>query len=374
MEEEKWQRKEKGKERETAKAAGAATAAAATAPPPPPATAGGSKGHGAVRSSVGKRQDVAPINDENLEVAETPCDRCEEANYFCWVYVPKPRGPQRKSCHRCHLLRKSCSLAVVWKMEKKVQRSVKMLEKVHRVTKAAEKKEARVAASKETVEEEVEETEEELPKKNKGKAKTVEHSTVIHICPRQASKMVKEVKDEMKEEVKEEVKEVKVDGSALEWQSTGKFFLITDYRHILTTVLLEGMQAGPSSGVVRQRRMRASDVSEIYAQLRSMEESTRVRFDELRQDMGQIESNADMMKRFFREQLAEVQRHSNETLDHTRSYENQVGLLSQQTAALHSSLSAIHNQSSQLTGCLATMMDQWMNQRQGDGTINSSQL
>jgi len=134
--------------------------------------------------------------------------------------------------------------------------------------------------------------------------------------------------------------------------------------------------------------MRASDVSEIYAQLRSMEESTRVRFDELRQDMGRIESNADTTKRFFGEQLAEVQRQSNETLDRTRVYDNQLELLQQQTAALHSSLSTIHTQSSHMTSCLSTMMnrfeklsfdlptmmDQWMIQRHGEGTISSSQL
>ena len=119
-----------------------------------------------------------------------------------------------------------------------------------------------------------------------------------------------------------------------------------------------------------------------------MEESTRVQFNELKQDVGRIDSNADTSKRFFSEQLATVQSQAQQALERTTGLSNQVGQLSQQSTDMHNTLSAMHTHSSELTRCLGKMMekfeklnfdlpsimDHWATQRQGEGTLNAAQL
>ena len=66
-----------------------------------------------------KKEATAPPPDLDLLKAPEECDRCILQEEVCWVFARKPRGPQRKSCHRCHSLRKSCSLTVTKRAEVK---------------------------------------------------------------------------------------------------------------------------------------------------------------------------------------------------------------------------------------------------------------
>ena len=147
-------------------------------------------------------------------------------------------------------------------------------------------------------------------------------------------------------------------------------------------------EAGPSSGLVRCPCPRATDISEIYAQLREMDNLNRMRLDEVKQEVDCLDSNTVTINRRFDEQLTAVKDITQQALERTTGIQDQVDQLHKQTSDMHGSLSAIHNHSfelmkslgkmmerfEQLSFELPNMMDQWGRTQNGNGTVSGSQL
>ena len=53
-------------------------------------------------------------------------------------------------------------------------------------------------------------------------------------------------------------------------------------------------EAGPSSGLIRRPRPRATDISEIYAQLREMDDLNWMRLDEVKQEVDRLTSRGHL--------------------------------------------------------------------------------
>ena len=148
-----------------------------------------------------------PTSDITLLKALVPCDRCQLFDESCWTFMEKPRGPQRKSCHRCHMLRKTCSLSAEWRTKQAEEKAAKVAQKAATAAKRAAKKKARQSTAVDEAEMSGEAS--RNVRKDKGKAKAKAKS--------------KEVADPPKRSVKVKVKVKQEDPSPMEWHSTSKF-------------------------------------------------------------------------------------------------------------------------------------------------------
>jgi hypothetical protein len=99
----------------------------------------------------------------------------------------------------------------------------------------------------------------------------------------------------------------------------------------LSPCIVSGNAAGPSGGLIRRPRETAGDIAEIYSRLREVEDSTEglvrataVRMEEIRTDIGRVDSNQETNAKFLRQQLERVEGVANAALDRTTGLQEQV--------------------------------------------------
>ena len=166
---------------------------------------------------------------------------------------------------------------------------------------------------------------------------------------------------------------------------------------LLIPCVVASDEAGPSGGLIRRPRETAGDIAEIYARLREVEDNTEglarataVRMEEIKSDVGRVDSNQETKAKYFKQQLERVEGVANAALERTTGLQDQVNSVRQQTHDLHESLSVMNRHQEVLTTGLTgtiqglqgfqfqipTLFDDWLKVKTGGYplTINSQQI